>query len=90
VFPAVSLGVVYALQLAGAFLAGRRQAVGLVCLMIAGLIWCMGALWLHGPEIIASGEYRYGVISKALEIAIIALGAAIALCGWLELRRSAR
>ena len=85
--PAIALGATYALQVAGAFLAGRRARVGIVLLIVAGLVWTVGAVSLHAVEIVTPGPYRHGFISKALEIAIIGLGIAIAVAGGLELRR---
>ena len=85
--PAAALGVMFATQLAGAYLVGRRSPVGFALLIAVGAIWSVGALILHGPEIIASGAYRNGVISKALEVGIILVGAAMVIAGSIEWRK---
>jgi hypothetical protein len=41
------------------------------------LVWCVGAIAVHGSELLASGLYRNGFESKALIVAIIVLGAAV-------------
>ena len=47
---------------------------------ITGAVWSIGALVVHGKDLLLAGpEYRHGPISKVLEIAIIILGAGVAL-----------
>ena len=86
---AVALGLIYAAQAAAAFVAGRGKTSGLYLLAVAGLVWSVGALAIHGPEIAAAGVYRHGAASRALEIGIILLGAAAAITGVVEARRRA-
>jgi hypothetical protein len=75
--PAAALGLLYACQMLGAYFAGRNSRLGYVLLAVGGVVWCVGALVIHGHEIIGSGDYRNGTISKALEVAIIFLGSAV-------------
>jgi hypothetical protein len=77
--PAAGLGIVFGLQVFGAYAAGGGKRIGLVVLRLAGLTWCVGAIVVHGREIISHGEYRHGLISKALEVAVIAVSAAVTL-----------
>jgi hypothetical protein len=76
---AVALVTVYALQALGIALAMRGSLAGFRLLAATGAVWCAGAIAFHGGEILANGAYRYGAVSKGLEVAIIALGAATAL-----------
>ena len=88
--PAIALGLIFAMQVAGAYLTARGSAAGYALLVAAGTVWCVGALVLHGPEILASGPYRNGVTSKALEVGIIVVGAATAIAGTIEWGKSNR
>ena len=60
IIPATALGVMYATQAIGAFLAGRNARFGYVLLSLGGILWCVGALIVHGREIVGPGDYRYG------------------------------
>jgi hypothetical protein len=82
-----ALVIVYAVQLAGMILAARASTAGYLLLAAAGLVWCVGAIAIHGPEVVASGSYRNGLESKALIGAIIALGAAAAVVSSVRARR---
>jgi len=73
-----ALVIVYALQLSGIVFAWRGVEAGFWLLASGGLIWCAGAIAVHGSELFASGPYRNGLESKALIVAIIVLGAAAA------------
>jgi hypothetical protein len=47
-----------------------------------GVIWCVGAIVVHGHDMIFAGpQYRHGLISRLLELLVIALGAASATIG---------
>ena len=62
--------------------AGSR--IGFALLGFTGTILCVGAIVIHGHDLLFAGaEYRHGLISKILEGLIIVLGAAAA---WLSLR----
>lgn len=78
----VALAIVYAVQCAGVMFSLRKSRAGLWALALSGALWCVGAVALHGSEIIASGPYRCGYLSKGLEILIIVLGAAVAITAW--------
>lgn len=75
----VALAIVYALQAIGVALALGGSTAGLRLLVLTGTAWCVGAIGFHGGEILASGPYRFGLLSKGLEAAIIVLGAATAI-----------
>jgi hypothetical protein len=75
------LAVAYGLQTYGAYLSGRGVRSGSAILGIMGAVWCVGALAIHGREILSTGNYRHGFISKALEVLIIAVGALTAVVG---------
>lgn len=81
----VALVVIYAAQVAGCALALRGKSVGLWSLGLAGACWSAGAVAFHGAEIVASGPYRHGLASKGFEVAIVALGAAVAVAAALAL-----
>ncbi|HZV80075.1 MAG TPA: hypothetical protein VFF60_10750 [Candidatus Binatus sp.] len=68
----------YAVQIAGIVRIARGQRSGAWLLGIAGAVWCIGALLVHGHDIaFASEGYRNGLVSKLLEVLIIILGGAI-------------
>jgi hypothetical protein len=80
----VLLMAAYALQAIGiALVLARPGRLGVGLLATMGAVWCLGALAVHGPELLFAGPgYRHGLISKALEVAIIVLGAFVACLGW--------
>ncbi|HET9342174.1 MAG TPA: hypothetical protein VFO25_04605 [Candidatus Eremiobacteraceae bacterium] len=82
-----ALIIVYALQLSGIVFAWRGMSVGFWLLAAGGLVWCIGAIAVHGSELFASEPYRNGLESKALIIAIIVLGAAVAVASSMRPRR---
>lgn len=76
------LATAYGLQLVGILLTLRGHRVGLALLGVLGAVWCIGALAVHGHDLLFAGPgYRHGVVSKLLEVLIIALGA---LCAYLS------
>jgi len=76
---AVLLLIAYALQTAGIVLIARGRRAGAWLLALMGAVWCVGAVVIHGHDLLFAGpEYRHGLISKALEALIIALGASVA------------
>jgi hypothetical protein len=79
--PGLGLATAYAAQIAGAFALGEGRRAGPITLGVVGMVWCLGAVIVHGREILAGGEYRHGITSKALEVAVIILGAAVAYLG---------
>lgn len=80
------LGLMYAVQAYGAYLAGRGTRTGSVLLGLAGAVWSIGALAIHGREVFSSSDFRHGFISKALVVAIIGLGALTAAFGLVRRR----
>jgi hypothetical protein len=78
----------YAIQIAGIILVVRGERLGAWLLGIAGAVWCIGALLVHGHDIVFANEgYRNGLISKILDVLIIFLGAAAA---WLAIKLDMR
>jgi hypothetical protein len=75
------LAAAYGLQIIGIALTARGHRVGPALLGAMGTVWCIGALAIHGHDLLFAGpDYRHGLISKLLEVLIIALGA---LCAYL-------
>lgn len=75
------LVIAYSLQLSGIALTVRRRRDGPALLAIMGAVWCIGAIAIHGHDLLYAGpDYRHGFVSKLLEVLIIVLGAA---CAWL-------
>ena len=70
----IAAAVADALGGCGIFYAARRAPIGFVLIAFTGFLWGLGALYVHGPELLAHGPYRHGVISKLLEIAIVITG----------------
>jgi len=68
----IALG--YLFQLIGMLLASRGRQSGLFLLFFIGLGWTIGATLEHLPDIINSGHYRQGAISKVMELLIIGIG----------------
>ena len=84
---ATALVIVYAAQLCGIALAWRGASAGYRLMAAAGSVWCLGAIAVHGGELLARGPYRSGFESKALIVAIIVLGAAVAVVSVMRARR---
>jgi hypothetical protein len=81
------LASAYALQLIGIILTWRGRRSGPALLGVMGAVWCIGAIAIHGHDLLFAGpDYRHGFVSKALEVLIIALGAICALLGALSVR----
>jgi hypothetical protein len=79
--PAVAgaaLALMYGAQAAGIYLVARGFHAGSTLLGAAALVWCVGAITVHGPAIIASAPYRSGLPSRMLEVAVICAAAATA------------
>jgi hypothetical protein len=77
----------YALEITGIALTARGYRGGSELLGVMGAVWCIGAIAIHGHDLIFAGaEYRHGLISKLLEVAVIVLGAACAVLAVLSLR----
>ena len=81
-----ALVIVYGLQLCGVVLAWRGANAGLWLMASGGFVWCVGAIAVHGSELFASGLYRNGFESKALIVAIVVLGASVAIVSSLRAR----
>ena len=71
----VLLATAYALQVIGIALSLRGSASGVVLLGAMGAVWCLGAVFVHGRDMLFAGPtYRHGVLSRSLESLIIVLG----------------
>ena len=82
------LTLAYGLQIVGIALLWPARRAGATLLAVTGAAWCVGTLVVHGSELLFSGaDYRHGLISKLLEVLIIAFGATSA---WLGAREVAR
>ncbi len=84
--PATTVAVIalaaYTLQGVCVFLTGRGNRTAALVLGIAGAVWCIGAVAVHGHDLLLAGVgYRHGAISKVLEALLIVLGAAAAYLG---------
>lgn len=78
------LAAAYAAQLTGIALTARGRRAGAMILAAMGGLWCAGAIIVHGADVLFAGpDYRHGIVSRLLEVFVIALGAA---CVWLGLR----
>jgi hypothetical protein len=79
VAPAVALCALlaaYATQLTGAWLALRGNLWGGRLIAATGLVWFIGALLVHGPEVRAQGlHWRFGLTSVGELIMIVILSA---------------
>ena len=64
----------YLIQMIGMLLALKGRQTGLVILLLIGLGWTVGAVLDHLPEILQTGPYRQGTISKVMELLIIQIG----------------
>jgi hypothetical protein len=81
------LATAYILQLTGIMLVARGASRGAMLLAMLGAIWCIGAIIIHGHDMLFAGpQYRHGAISKILELLIIVLAASSAVLGLLTAR----
>lgn len=79
----------YSLQLVGILLTLGGKRSGALVLAAMGAIWCLGAIVVHGHDVLFGGaSYRHGVISRILELLIIVLGGLCAVLGAMASRQS--
>jgi hypothetical protein len=85
---AALLGAGFAVQMLGLVLAGRGRPAGLAVTAVAGLVWALGALLDHGPELWARGlDFRSSGVSSIWVLGLLAsqaLAAAFALAALLR------
>ena len=82
------LVLAYAFQLGGIVLVLRGDARGALLLAFMGAVWCVGAILVHGHDMLFAGaNYRHGGISRALEAFIVSLGLIAAFLGVSATRR---
>jgi hypothetical protein len=73
----------------GIVLVIRGIRLGAWILGVVGGIWCVGAIVIHGHDLLFAGSaYRHGLVSRALEGLIIVLGGAVVVLAGAVLRRS--
>jgi hypothetical protein len=77
----------YLVQLIGTLLATRGRQAGMVLLFLIGLGWTIGATLDHLPEIIKSGPYREGTVSKIMELLIIGTSLALTVLSAIAIRQ---
>jgi hypothetical protein len=78
-----------ALTSTGAALVFSRRPLGGWLLAVVGAIWSLGAILIHGHDLLFAGpHYRHGLVSRLLELLIILFGAALAGFGALFARRA--
>jgi hypothetical protein len=78
----VALSTSYAALVIGMLLVARGSSRGALLLALVGVVWCLGALIVHGHDLLYAGpNYRHGLISRMLELSIIVLGALLAVLG---------
>jgi hypothetical protein len=78
-----------ALIIAGAALVFSGRPSGGWLLAVVGAIWSLGAIVIHGHDLLFAGpHYRHGLVSRLLELLIILFGTALAVFGALSARRA--
>jgi hypothetical protein len=71
----IVLLIAYAFQVVGIILTVRGSTRGVPILGIMGAVWSLGAVFVHGHDLLLAGPtYRHGWISRLLEALIIVLG----------------
>lgn len=76
------VGGLHALLVLAAFDASRRGRLGACAMIVIGLIWTIGIIVIHGPEIVQSGGYgRNDGASLVLLAAMFALAVALTVLG---------
>lgn len=75
--------VAWTVQIFGAVLCLRGRVWGARLVIATALLWAVGALAIHAPEIAAGGgSWRFGFTSIADVVLIVALAAATAAVGF--------
>ncbi len=75
---ALLVGAAYAVQMLGLLLAMRLRRAGFILTLLTGLGWALAIALDHGGEILSSNPYRAGLVSKGIEVAVLAAGLALA------------
>jgi hypothetical protein len=68
----------YLVQLIGMLLTLKGRASGLFILLLIGLGWTLGAALDHLSEVVQTGSYRQGTVSKVMVLLIILMGVILA------------
>ena len=83
------VAVAYAAQVLAAALVARRDRRGYGLSLLLALVWLVGALVEHLPDLLFTWPYRSGWISKGLEAGLMAATASWAALAAAGLRRAA-
>jgi len=87
---AAVLGAGLGVQFLAAVLAGRGWRGGLIVIALAGAVWTAGALWDHGPELLARGpRFRDNALSALWVVGLVVTQALAALLALVALIRGA-
>ena len=81
------LSLAYALQVAAAVLLARTHRLGYLLNLALALVWLVGAAADHLDDVLFAEVYRRGLVSKALEVAIMVITLLWAILSLNALRR---
>lgn len=84
------LAAALALQAWGLVLAARGRPAGAWLHLLVAFAWIAGDLAAHGGELLATGPYRAGPVSRGLEWAILVVMGSLALAARAALRQPRR
>lgn len=81
------VGIMLAVQVIGIIGISRETRWGLFITLFIAMVWFLGAILDHLPDIVSSDVYRHGAISRSLESLIILDFAAIAVMSGFGLKK---
>ena len=81
------VGIALAVQVMGIIGISRETRWGLFITLFIAMVWLLGAIFDHLPDILSSNAYRHGAISRSLESLIILDFAAIAVISGFGLKK---
>ncbi|GEM_PF-4466745 len=76
---ALLLGAAFVVQVGGIVLATSRRRLGYLVTGLTGAGWAVAAAADHLGEVVFVSPYREGILSKALEVGIMGIGALLAI-----------
>ena len=86
---AVLAAMAFTAQIAVLAYASRRERWAYLANIAIGLVWLLAAALDHLGEVLTAEDYRAGLLSKGLEVVVMAFGLALALTSWLAVRTRA-